>query len=156
MIEGRMIISFCFIILPSIVLPNWGADLEDDAVQFGLGVAAAKGESAGEMLPIRPRQYLCTGWCRRSAAGLKASRSNVRKPTCLGRSTGRIAGHLAVAGLRPNRAPPRGKMLCRYSPIQALDGPEGFCRTPPGRQNRFYACTRNACSGMFFHQEICP
>ncbi len=85
------------------------------------------------------------GTRRRSAAVLKASRSNVRHSTGLNRSTNHLAGHVAATGLRHSRAPPEGSL------IRALDQAEvscPFCPAPCGPRRRSAAVLKASRSNV--------
>ena len=87
------------------------------------GRAAPRQSQSGAEFPAVPnpqgrgfdREHHFTGAKSRSAAVLKASRSNVRNSMGPSHSAGLLAGHLAAAGLRYSRVPHAGYglPLCR-------------------------------------------
>ncbi len=116
------------------------------------GLRHSRAPAAGSLIRALDQAEDCWPFCpapcgprRRSAAGLKASRSNVRHSMRSNRSTNRLAGHVAATGLRHSRAPAEGSL------IRALDQAEDcwpFCPAPCGPRRRSAAVLKASRSNV--------
>ena len=91
------------------------------------GLRHSRAPAAGSLIRALDQAEDCWPFCpapcgprRRSAAGLKASRSNVRHSMRSNRSTNRLAGHVAATGLRHSRAAGGGVAHSSIGPGRGL------------------------------------